>query len=132
MRGWVVGLVSHLVYGLIGLIICVLGCVVSYFCNAHFVQPSVKDSHYWQLLNITDSSFNPTGVKSALVGLLAQKAEVKYDPTDISPEQIAAQVTVLGFEVQIISGAEDKTDLDLLVGSDMSVNRYVQKEQNRL
>lgn len=42
------------------------------------------------------------GVTFALVALLAQKAEVKYDPTLVSPAQLAELVNSLGFSASII------------------------------
>ena len=56
------------------------------------------------------------GIQAALVGLLAQKAEVKYEPTQISLEQIAAEIASIGFEAEAI-GDDDKAQLDLLVGN---------------
>ena len=56
------------------------------------------------------------GITSALVGLLAQKAEVKYDPTQISPEQIAAGIAIVGYEAVVVGGDDEKADIDLLVG----------------
>ena len=51
------------------------------------------------------------------MGLLAQKAEVKYDPTQISPEQIAAEISLVGYEAEVVGGDDDKTEMDLLVGN---------------
>ena len=56
------------------------------------------------------------GIQSVLVGLLAQKGEVKYDPTQISPEQIAAEITVIGYEADVIGGDDENAEVDLLVG----------------
>ena len=60
--------------------------------------------------------FTSAGIQSVLVGLLAQKAEVKYDPTQIRPEQIAAEVTVIGYEAEVIGGDDENAEIDLLVG----------------
>jgi len=43
-----------------------------------------------------------TGVKAVLVALMAQKAEVKYDPTYITPSQIANHVSTIGYESMVL------------------------------
>jgi Cu+-exporting ATPase len=43
-----------------------------------------------------------TGVKTVLVSLMAQKAEIKYDPAYIMPEQIAHKVTEMGFASSVM------------------------------
>ena len=60
--------------------------------------------------------FTCVGIQSVLVGLLAQKAEVKYDPTQISPEQIAAEVRDVGFDAEVIGREDENAEMDLLVG----------------
>lgn len=47
--------------------------------------------------------------------MLTQKAEIKYDFDFISPEEIASQVSMLGFESQIMPSDEEKAELNLLV-----------------
>jgi len=42
------------------------------------------------------------GVKAVLVALMAQKAEVKYDPAYIMPSQIANHVTAIGYEALVL------------------------------
>ena len=43
-----------------------------------------------------------SGVKSVLVALMAQKAEVKYDTAYILPSQIASEINNLGFVASVI------------------------------
>ena len=43
-----------------------------------------------------------TGVKAVLVALMAQKAEVKYDPAYIIPSQIANHITAIGYEATVL------------------------------
>jgi len=47
------------------------------------------------------------GIRSVLVALMAQKAEVKYDPAYIMPTQIANKITALGYPATVI-----ETDVD--------------------
>ena len=59
---------------------------------------------------------NP-GVHSARVALLAEKAEVQYNPDDISPEIIAEEINGLGFHADYLPDAStsDSSILDLKV-----------------
>ena len=49
-----------------------------------------------------------TGVHRVLVALMAQKAEVKYDPAYILPSQIAAAITELGYHSTVLD--DDSTE----------------------
>ena len=42
------------------------------------------------------------GIKAILVALMAQKAEVKYDPAYIMPSQIANKICELGFDAIVL------------------------------
>lgn len=42
---------------------------------------------------------------------MAQRAEIKYDSTELTPEQIAARITALGFPSELIDGAEEGMDV---------------------
>ncbi|XP_028392440.1 copper-transporting ATPase 2-like isoform X2 [Dendronephthya gigantea] len=55
------------------------------------------------------------GIQSVLVGLLAQKAEVKYDPTLIKPEQIVAEVVEIGYEAEVIGYDDETVTLEILI-----------------
>ena len=46
-----------------------------------------------------------------LVSLMAQRAEIKYDPIELTPEQIAARITALGFPSKLIDSAEEGMDV---------------------
>ncbi|KAH7985121.1 hypothetical protein HPB52_024312 [Rhipicephalus sanguineus] len=46
--------------------------------------------------------FKVKGVKFALVALLAQKAEVRYDPALVQPNQLAERITDMGFEASVL------------------------------
>ncbi|XP_041356839.1 LOW QUALITY PROTEIN: copper-transporting ATPase 1-like [Gigantopelta aegis] len=51
------------------------------------------------------------GIQSVLVALMAQKAEVKYDPAYILPSQIASAINELGFRASVmeVDGAGEAT-----------------------
>lgn len=58
----------------------------------------------------------PTGVHSILVALMAAKAEVRYDPSIVLPEQVAASISELGFPTSVMeeSGAgQGEVDLEV-------------------
>lgn len=42
------------------------------------------------------------GIHSVLVALLAQRAEIKYDPENLLPSQIAGFIKDLGFRAQVL------------------------------
>ena len=58
-----------------------------------------------------------TGIHTARVALLAEKAEVQYNPDDISPEIIAEEINGLGFHADYLPDASsnDSSTLDLKV-----------------
>ena len=62
-------------------------------------------------------SFPWAGVKSILVSLMAQRAEIKFDPAYILPSQIANAITELGYPSKV-NEAEGLGQgvLDLAVG----------------
>ena len=47
-----------------------------------------------------------SGVNSVLVGLLAQKAEVKYHPSETTVDQISIWISELGFECKTMGHDE--------------------------
>ena len=42
---------------------------------------------------------------------MAQRAEIKYDPTEQNGERIAARITALGFPAYLIDGTEKDMDV---------------------
>lgn len=42
---------------------------------------------------------------------MGQRAEVKYDSTKLTPEQIAGRITALGFPSEVIDGTEEGMDI---------------------
>lgn len=58
------------------------------------------------------------GIQSVLVALLAQRAEVKYDPTKIDPKQIENHINDLGFQAELLQTADRGMEMiDLSVNS---------------
>ncbi|KAK2563148.1 Copper-transporting ATPase 1 [Acropora cervicornis] len=56
------------------------------------------------------------GIKSALVGLMAQRAEVKYDKNMITPDEIVIQVKSLGFGCSIMEqGGQGESSVDIII-----------------
>lgn len=45
------------------------------------------------------------GIYSVLVSLLGQRAEVKYDPENLLPSQIASLISGLGFQAEVLEQA---------------------------
>jgi len=74
-------------------------------------------------------------VHSARVALLAEKAEVQYNPDQTSPEIIAEEINALGFHADYLPDASSGTTsiLDLKVGTgvciytDVYMYMYVQR-----
>ena len=57
-----------------------------------------------------------TGIKSVLVGLLAQKAEVKFDKKRITPEEIIYYVKGLGYGCELLDqGGQGEGTVDINV-----------------
>jgi Cu+-exporting ATPase len=46
------------------------------------------------------------GIHSVLVALLAQRAEVKYDPAHLLPTQITSLINNLGFQAELLETVE--------------------------
>ncbi len=63
------------------------------------------------------------GIHSVLVALLAQRAEVKYDPEHLLPSQIASLIKDLGFRAQVIETATRNTDV---LDVNVSLNMYIE------
>ena len=68
--------------------------------------------------------FFHTGVYSVLVALLAEKADIRYDPDETTPENIVQEIQSLGFEAQIIDSTVGMEDgkVDLLVSHILGSN----------
>lgn len=63
------------------------------------------------------------GIHSCLVALMAQKAEVKYDPAYLLPSQIAAKISSLGFEATVLENEGfGHGVVELLVCTNKSLN----------
>ena len=46
-------------------------------------------------------------MKTVLVALMAQKAEVKYDPAYVMPSQIASKINSLGYNATLLEEVKD-------------------------
>ena len=82
------------------------------------ISSSHIHTHYWyKTLHTTDFNSLSAGVHSARVALLAEKAEVQYNPDHISPEIIAEEINGLGFHADYLPDASsgDSSILDLKV-----------------
>lgn len=60
---------------------------------------------YGNLFELTVSMAFLLGVYGILVSLMAQKAEVKFDPAYIIPSQIANSISELGFPASVLDDA---------------------------
>ena len=59
-----------------------------------------------------------------LVNLMSQKAEVKYDPAYLMPNQIANRISELGYEATVLeSETSGQNTVDLLVRPEISIER---------
>ena len=64
-------------------------------------------------------------MKGVLVNLMSQKAEVKYDPTYLMPNQIANRISELGYEATVFeSETSGQNTVDLVVRPETSIERY--------
>ena len=63
-------------------------------------------------------------MKGVLVNLMSQKAEVKYDPAYLMPNQIANRISELGYEATVLeSETSGQNTVDLLVRPEISIER---------
>ena len=72
----------------------------------------------FSVLSIYCVLWHTAGVHAARVALLAEKAEVQYNPDQTSPEIIAEEINGLGFHADYLPDASSGTTsiLDLKVG----------------
>ena len=58
-----------------------------------------------------------TGVSSVRVALLAEKADVEYDPETMDPDTLVTEIKGLGFGAQLIGDAQgpNEGEVDLMV-----------------
>ena len=62
--------------------------------------------------------FVVVGIKSVLVGLLAQKAEVKFDKNKITPDEIVCHVKSLGFGCDLMDKVgQGQSTVDIIVST---------------
>ena len=62
-----------------------------------------------------------TGVKTVLVGLLAQKAEVKFDKKRITSDEIICHVKELGFDCDLMDKVgQGESTVDIVVSTALS------------
>ena len=67
-------------------------------------------------MNIVIISAVTSGIKKVLVSLMAQKAEIRYDPAYIMPSQIANKVTEIGYNSVVVENEEEEDGtVELLV-----------------
>ena len=71
--------------------------------------------------------FFSTGIKSVLVGLLAQKAEVKFDKNKITIDEIICHVKELGFGCDLMDkGGQGEGSVDIIVSKHFSWELFLQ------
>lgn len=62
-------------------------------------------------------------MKTVLVALMAEKAEVRYDPAYIMPSQIASKITALGYPASVLEGEQDgRATVEVQVGCEGCTN----------
>lgn len=61
-----------------------------------------NDRNTNDILLLRKKNIDFVGIHSVLVALLAQRAEVKYDPEYLLPSQIVSQINDLGFRAQLL------------------------------
>lgn len=84
--------------------------------NEIYPKLKVRNKIIIQHIYKDDGSFYLSGIHSVLVALLAQRAEVKYDPEHLLPSQIAGLIKDLGFRAQVLETSTRGNDiLDLNV-----------------
>ena len=73
--------------------------------------------HFPKRIHVYNNYIIHSGIHSARVALLAEKAEVQYDPDETSPEIIAEEINGLGFHAEYLPDASsgDTSILDLKV-----------------
>ena len=77
-------------------------CIFLYFFYLHKAPKSVNYMCGVDLILGVSFLCYHTGVKSVLVSLLAQKAEVKFDPAYLIPSQIANKIMELGYVATVM------------------------------
>lgn len=64
---------------------------------------------------IEKSLMKKAGVVSALVGLLSQKGEVKYDEGVITTDQIASHIDDMGFECKVLGTLDENSEIEFVI-----------------
>ncbi len=65
--------------------------------------------------NIERNLQKVNGIRKIVVALIAGKADVKFDPSLILPDQIAKKIQDLGYEAEVVHGYSAGGQLELLV-----------------